>query len=89
MIHELFDNIYWKIVVVIVLSLLVTFVNEIDALKDGVIVYMILAMLCLLIYTKEDVGFTVLVGALFVLSYNNVVYKNMKTGNNDVDISKY
>ena len=89
MIHELFDNIYWKIVVVIVLSLLVTFVNEIDALKDGVIVYMILAMLCLLTYTKEDVGFTVLVGALFVLSYNNVVYKNMKTGNNDVDISKY
>jgi hypothetical protein len=75
MINQLFNNIYWKILVVLILSLLITFVNDIDVLKDGFIVYIILAVLMLLIYTKEDMGFCVLVASLFILSYNNVIHK--------------
>ena len=73
MIHELFNSIYWKIIVVIILSLLIAFSHEIEVLKDGVVSYMILAVLALLIYTREDIGFIMLVAALFVLSYNNVI----------------
>lgn len=75
MINQLFNNIYWKILVVLILALLITFVNDIDVLKDGFIVYIILAVLMLLIYTKEDMGFCVLVASLFILSYNNVIHK--------------
>ena len=77
MINQLFNNIYWKILVVLILALLITFVNDIDVLKDGFIVYIILAVLMLLIYTKEDMGFCVLVASLFILSYNNVVHKTI------------
>jgi hypothetical protein len=80
MIHQLFNNIYWKIIVVLILSLLITFSHDIDALKDGVIVYMILAVLMVIIYSKEDIGFCVLLSILFILSYNNVVQKK-KTQN--------
>lgn len=79
MIHELFNSIYWKIIVVIILSLLITFAHEIEVLKDGVVCYMILAVLALLIYTQEDLGFVVLMAVLFVLSYNNVTRKKTKS----------
>lgn len=75
MIHQLFNNIYWKIIVVLILSLLITFAHDIDALKDGVIVYMILAVLMIIIYSKEDIGFCVLLSILFILAYNNVIQK--------------
>ena len=74
--HELFNNMYWRSVIVIVLAVIATFGHEIDALKDGVISYMILIVLFLLIYTKEDMGLVMLVGVLFIISYNNVVHKN-------------
>jgi len=76
MIHQLFDNIYWKSVIVIILALIATFANEVDALKDGVIVYIILGILLLLIYTKDDMGLVVLISVLFILAYNNVVHKS-------------
>jgi len=84
--NQLFNNIYWKILVVLILTLLITFVNDIDVLKDGFIVYIILAVLMLLIYTKEDMGFCVLVAALFILSYNNVVHKTISDNNNNQKI---
>lgn len=75
MLHELFNNVYWKITVVTIMSLLATFSHEIDALKDGGVCYIILAVLALLVWAREDIGFIVLVSVLFVLSYNNVIFK--------------
>ena len=75
MLDELFNNVYWKIIVVTILSLLATFSHEIEALKDGGVCYIILAVLALLVFAREDLGFIVLVAALFVLSYNNVTFK--------------
>lgn len=74
-IHDLFNNVYWKFVLILILSLLITFSNDINALQDGVVCYMILVVLGMLIWTKEDIGLIMLVGVLFVLSYNNVVHK--------------
>lgn len=75
MIHVLFNSWYWKAIVVIVLSMLNTFAHDVEALKDGVVCYMVFAMLACLVYTREDMGFVMLVASLFVLSYNNVVTK--------------
>lgn len=73
--HNLYNSIYWKIIVVLILSILITFNHEIEVFKDGVICYIIFIILLLLIYTKEDIGFIILVATLFVLSYNNVLHK--------------
>jgi hypothetical protein len=78
MINELFNNIYSKIIIVIILSLLLTFSHEIDVFKDGVIAYMIFAMLMLLIFTKDNMGYIIMIGALFILTYNNVIHKKSK-----------
>ena len=77
MLHELFNNVYWKIIVVTILSLLATFSHEIEVLKDGGVCYIILVVLTLLVFAREDLGFIVLVAALFVLSYNNVTFKQV------------
>lgn len=76
--HELFNNIYWKLLMVTILALLITFAHEIDLFKDGVITYIILAMVILLLFSKEDYGLVILLCAIFVLSYNNVTHKNPK-----------
>lgn len=78
MIHSLFNSIYWKIIVVTILSLLATFSHEIEALRDGGVSYIILAVLALLVFSREDIGFVVLVSILFVLSYNNVTFKRAR-----------
>lgn len=76
MIHEIFNNEYWKILFVVILSLLATFAHEIDVLKDGAIAYIIFVVLLFMIYAKEDLGLIILVSVIFLLAYNNVVYKN-------------
>jgi uncharacterized membrane protein YhhN len=75
--HQMFNSWSWKAIVVIILSLLATFAHELDVLKDGVVVYIVLIVLMLLIYTKEDLGFVVLLSAVFILSYNNVIHKTL------------
>ncbi len=75
-IHNLYNSIYWKLIVILILSILITFNHEIEVFKDGVVCYIILLILLLLIYTKEDMGFIALVAVLYVLNYNNVVHKN-------------
>lgn len=76
--HELFNNIYWKLLMVTIMTLLITFAHEIDLFKDGVITYIILGMVLLLLFSREDFGLVILLCAIFVLSYNNVTRKNPK-----------
>lgn len=73
--HQLFDNFYWKLLMVIILALAATFAHEIDLFKDGVITYLILGLLIMLMIAKEDYGLVVLLCAIFILSYNNVTHK--------------
>jgi hypothetical protein len=77
-IQRLFSNPHWNFVIVLLLALIATFAHDIDALNDGVIVYLIFAILIMLILTGESIGFVMLVGAIFVLSYNNVTNKKQK-----------
>jgi hypothetical protein len=72
-IHNVFNTVYWKILVIIVLATLITFVHEIDAFKNGVIVYILLIILVMMIIVKEDIGFIILLCGLFILAYNNVL----------------
>lgn len=76
--HELFNNIYWKLLMVTILALLATFAHDIDLFKDGVITYVILGMLILLLISNEDYGLVILLCAIFVLSYNNVTHKKIE-----------
>lgn len=80
--HELFNNIYWKLLMVTILALLATFAHDIDLFKDGVITYVILGMLILLLISKEDYGLVILLCAIFVLSYNNVTHKKIENNTN-------
>jgi hypothetical protein len=57
--------------------MLITFSHEIAVFQDGVVCYIILLILLLLIYTKEDIGFIALVAVLFILTYNNVAHKKL------------
>ena len=75
-INTIFNTVYWKVLVVLILATLITFVHEIQAFKDGVIVYLIFIILAMIVWVKEDIGFVILLCALFVLAYNNVRRKN-------------
>lgn len=73
--HELFNNFYWKLLMVIVLAIAATFAHEINLFKDGVITYIILGLVILLLISREDYGLVILLCAIFILSYNNVTHK--------------
>lgn len=75
MINELFNSSYCKIIIVLVLSLLATFANELDIFKDPVICYIIFIILILLIVSKENMGYIILLLCIFILSYNCIVQK--------------
>lgn len=77
--HELFNNIYWKLLMVIILALLATFAHDIELFKDGVITYLLLGMIILLLISKEDYGLVILLCAIFILSYNNVTHKKIES----------
>lgn len=74
--HAMFNNFYYKLFFAAVLCLVLSFANKIEVLKDGGIAYVILVLFALMSFTmKDDYGMVVLVGGLFVLTYNNVMFR--------------
>lgn len=64
-------NMYFKIFVVTVLGLMITFVDEIDVLKEKHVLYAIVGLLILMTFTNlQEYGAILLLVMLVALSYN-------------------
>lgn len=62
---------YFKIFVVTVLGLMITFVDEIDVLKEKHVLYAIVGLLILMTFTNlQEYGAILLLVMLVALSYN-------------------
>jgi hypothetical protein len=75
MIHIIFDNFYFKLGIAVIMALLLTFSSDIKILYSKIILISILfILLFMIIYNlNEDMGIIILLVALFLLSYNNVI----------------
>lgn len=75
MIHIIFDNFYFKLGIAVIMSLLLTFSSDIKILYSKIILIIILLILVLMIIynLNEDMGIIILLIALFLLAYNNII----------------
>ena len=72
MLDDILNHIYTRLTIAFVLSLILAFSDELDILKNPLILIVIGAMILLLITLDivEDLGITLLMCCLFVLVYN-------------------
>lgn len=77
MIDFIFDNIYFKIGTCALLSLAITFSDKIDMFKDGAIAYILLGLTILLLATEQDRTFVLLLAALYLLTLNRSLNKEI------------
>lgn len=83
MINFIFNNFYYKLSFALILCLLLAFANTIDVLKKGGITIIILMLIILILLSgNEDYNILLLLVGLFILSYNNVTFRQ-----NDKDMS--
>lgn len=81
MIDIIFDNIYFKLIIAIVLALFIAFSNEIELFYRPIVLVLI-GVLTIILFVMEsniDMGILYLMVALFVVVYNQQLYnKNLK-----------
>lgn len=72
-INNMFDSIYFKIVIASLLSIMLAFSSDIKLLDSSFMLIVIFIVLMLMILTNfhRDYGLIILLSALFVISYNN------------------
>ncbi len=72
--HYFFENMYTRTFLAFLLCVILTFVHEIEALKQTwlVVCLFIVTMLMVLSNLYNDYGLVLLTLALFILAYNNV-----------------
>ena len=78
MINIFFDNFYYKLCFAIILCMIAAFASQIDLLKHGAVAIILLILLLLMMV--DDYSIAILLIALFVLTYNNVMFRH---NNND------
>jgi len=69
MIDFIFENIYYKLCIAIVISLIITFSHEIKILKEYWIL-IIITFICLLSFSTGDIGIILLMIALTLITFN-------------------
>lgn len=69
MIDIIFENIYYKICIALIISLLLTFSHEIKLLKEYWVL-IIIAFICLLSFSTGDIGIVLLMIALLAITFN-------------------
>ncbi len=81
MIDIIFDNIYFKLIIAIVLALFIAFSNEIELFYRPIVLVLI-GVLTIILFVMEsniDMGILYLMVALFVVVYNQQLHnKNLK-----------
>jgi hypothetical protein len=76
MINLLFDNFYYKLAFALILCLLLAFANSIDVLKKvGMSIIILIIIILILLSGNKDYNILLLLIGLFILSYNNVMFR--------------
>ena len=72
MFDEIFNHLYTRIIIAFILSLILAFSDELEVLKQPIMLFAIGGMILLLIAFDivSDLGITLLMCSLFVLVYN-------------------
>lgn len=80
MINIIFDNIYFKLIIAIILALFIAFSNEIDLFYKPLVLVLIGALTIILFVMESniDMGILYLMVALFVIVYNQQLYNKHK-----------
>ncbi len=80
MIDIIFDNIYFKLIIAIVLALFISFSNEIELFYKPYVLLIIgiLTIFLFVIKSNIDIGILYLMVALFVIVYNQQIHANFK-----------
>ena len=80
MIDIIFDNIYFKLIIAIILALFIAFSNEIELFyKPSVLVVIgVLTIILFVMKSNIDMGILYLMVALFVVVYNQQLYNKQK-----------
>lgn len=76
MIDVIFESVYTKLLIIVMLALMITFVNEIDFFKKRIALLVIALIIVLLYYAtinNKDYGIIILSICLFVLVYNQQI----------------
>lgn len=74
------SNLYFKVFFVFIIGLILTFAHQVEILQSKIALVSVLVVLVVMTLTQSDeCGAIVLLGVLFVLTYNlNVSYKKIK-----------
>ena len=73
-INILFEIFYFKLIIGILMALILTFADDFKILKNKFILISIgLALILMLLNNIDDIGIILLLIALFIISYNNVM----------------
>lgn len=73
-INILFESFYFKLIIGILMALILTFADDFKILKNKFILISIgLALILMLLNNIDDIGIILLLIALFIISYNNVM----------------
>ena len=67
---DIFNNIYFKLVIAMIMCLVLAFSHEIDVLKQKILTWCIFMIVCLMLCfnLNEDQGVIFLLVALFIIS---------------------
>lgn len=82
MFHVVFDHPYTRTIAVVVLSVILTFIDKIEAFHSVMMFYVISAITALMIFSASlstpfttpyvDYGFILLLMSILVMTYNNI-----------------
>jgi hypothetical protein len=86
--HTLINHPYTRLVLVLVISIILAFIHRLDAFKTKLMYYAILSIMLLMIHACSiesdfhgaymDFGFVILLMAMLVLTYNNIVLQQQE-----------
>ncbi len=81
MLDIIFDNIYFKLIIAIILALFISFSNEVEIFYKPYILFIIgiVTIFLFVIDSKIDMGILYLMVALFVVVYNQQIHASIKT----------
>lgn len=77
MIEHIFDNFYYKLIVVIFLCFIITFVSNFDVLHSYVALFVMFVIITMMVYSNNpgDYNMILLLVALAILTFNMVLLK--------------
>jgi hypothetical protein len=70
---------YFRVVLVFVLSLMITFVDDIDVLYNKTVLLLFIGMFVISLFIQNDIGTLVLLTIIIIMVYNNTLKLDQQT----------